>query len=132
MFGKYDINLAEATHVKNYLLRNNLVQPQVAIFGSGGEKNRDKELILDFDKGYGESIKLGATGPSPTQYNSQKNFASFGKAKLRLTLQKNGKIEITLTIVCAHGVNESNGKIINWENVFMYHAEVPIDYLLKI
>ncbi len=133
MFGKYEITLAEATHVKNFLFKNKFITtPNAKFFGNLLERDYDKEFSLDFSKDYEESIKLGKTGPSPSQHNTQRNHATFGKAHLKVSLEKNKHIVIELTVTYAFYTLESGSSGVNREGTLLYPASIPIEQFFKI
>ena len=133
MFGKYEISLAEATQVKNFLFKRKFItSPNAKFFGNLLERDYEKEFALDFSKNYEESIKLGPTGPSPSQYNTQRNFANFGKAHLKISLEKNKHIVIELTVTYAFSTLESGSSGVNREGVLLYPASIPIEQFFKI
>lgn len=133
MFGKYEISLAEATQVKNYLFKNKFITtPNARFFGNLLERDYEKEYALDFSKDYEESIKLGPTGSSTSQYNTQRNNATFGKAHLKISLEKNKHIIIELTVTYVFYTLESGSSGVNREGTLLYPASIPIDQFFKI
>ena len=122
MFGWTEIELEDATQLKNLILTKSLKnkEPHAEIFGAAFSKDLAQELSLKFEKGFQEQI---------TQKNEQiKHIFVFSKPKFRVHSTQRGII-IDLIINYSFGQIEANHTATLKLGSLEYHGIIPFKEL---